>query len=183
MDNLGIGKPIMTKQQRDAIHIAIAPVTAAEKLKAGQHVGFTTDGRIGKEGIHIGVVDPFLKDTIQENQEFWLFLYPETITSIRHDWVHPSFAAADWFVQESRAAEVAESVLWLREFASDLRLSYEELIGAGHAYIKNGVSYCLGFNTPDRVWSDGKEFWRHFKAVTGATPGDDEDSAPFRCAC
>ena len=31
-------------RRRDAIHIAVAPVTAAEKLKPGEHVGLIEEG-------------------------------------------------------------------------------------------------------------------------------------------
>ena len=39
MSDVGVGKPIGSDQQRDAIHVAIAPVIAGERLAPGQHVG------------------------------------------------------------------------------------------------------------------------------------------------
>jgi hypothetical protein len=78
------------KEQRDAIHLAVEPVVAGEELEANQDVGFLPDGRVGKCDKPIGKVDPFLKQRVQPNQEFWLVIYPGKITSLRHVWEHPS---------------------------------------------------------------------------------------------
>lgn len=81
---------------RDAIHIAIAPVIAGAELRPGEHVGFihgTND--VGREAVGfikpIGVVDPFLQRNVMKGERFWLFLYPNTITNLRHVWSHPAF--------------------------------------------------------------------------------------------
>ncbi len=83
-------------RRRDAIHIAVAPVTAAEKLKPGDHVGLVEeDSRelVGRCEDCVGIVDPFLKADVEPGQRFWLFLYPNTVTAMRHAWSHPSFQA------------------------------------------------------------------------------------------
>ncbi len=91
-DYLQLGQLIDDTQHRDAIHIAVAPVEAAEQLRPGQHIGVRVDGRASTRGTApIGIVDPFLKADVLEGQRFWLFLYPYTITSLRHDWTHPAF--------------------------------------------------------------------------------------------
>jgi hypothetical protein len=96
MDNLGIGKPITTHQERDAIHIAIIPVIAGETLNPGQAVGVAeTYG----ENTHtayinekpVGIIDPFLTRRIGQGETCWLFLYPNTVTSLKHNWSHPEF--------------------------------------------------------------------------------------------
>lgn len=76
---------------RDAIHIAIAPVVAGKMLQPGQHVGLLPDGRFGNTSETIGIVDPFLLNSVEEGQTFWLCLYPYSITSLRHVWTHPTF--------------------------------------------------------------------------------------------
>lgn len=83
-------------RRRDAVHIAVAPVTAAGTLAPGQHVGFVAEGDIETVGVAedpVGVVDPFLREPVRAGQRFWLFLYPNTITGLRHVWTHPAFQA------------------------------------------------------------------------------------------
>src|SRR5688572_10378765 len=86
-------------RRRDAIHIAVAPVTAAERLLPGQHVGLVRGdtehvGALESPASCVGIVDPFLKQAVEQGQRFWLFLYPNTVTSLRHYWTHPAFTAS-----------------------------------------------------------------------------------------
>ena len=98
MNSLSLGNLITDgERRRDAVHVAVAPVTAAEGLQPGQHVGFSPAGQteaVGPvdPGRDLGIVDPFRKDWVQPGQRFWLFLYPNTVTSLRHVWTHPAFA-------------------------------------------------------------------------------------------
>jgi hypothetical protein len=84
------------ENRRDAVHVAIAPVIASEDLVPGQHVGLD-GGRPthawARANTKIGIVDPFLAEPVKRGQRFWLFLYPGTITSLRHVWTHPAFTA------------------------------------------------------------------------------------------
>lgn len=86
-----IGKLVDVDSQRDAVHIAVAPVYAASVLSPGQHVGLLNgEASVGAEGL-VGIVDPFLIGPVLPGERFWLFLYPNTIESLRHDWAHPAF--------------------------------------------------------------------------------------------
>ena len=83
---------------RDAVHVAVAPVTAAEHLKPCMHVGFVSPGDTEMVGLcdhPIGIVDPFLKQPVEAGQRFWLCLYPGTITSLRHSWQNPKSPIKD----------------------------------------------------------------------------------------
>lgn len=77
--------------RRDAVHIAVAPVVAAEELAPGRRVGLREDGLASGGEEPIGVVDPFREAPVLPGQLFWLFLFPGTITSLRHVWTHPAF--------------------------------------------------------------------------------------------
>lgn len=99
---------------RDAIHVAVAPVEVEDfdsderwgqpgggGLPPGTHVGLTRDRSWGdlpivtadpeQRGELIGVIDPFLTVPVRHGQRCWLYLYPNTVTNLRHDWTHPSF--------------------------------------------------------------------------------------------
>lgn len=96
METLGIGHPITTPQSRDAIHIAVIPAVAATNLKPGAHVGVRdwtrsagqTEPVVGKCDKPLGIVDPYLKSPLKRGERFWLHLYPYTIQSLRHHWIH-----------------------------------------------------------------------------------------------
>lgn len=77
--------------RRDAVHIALAPVTACEILMPGEHVQLYENNYAGKGDNPIDVVDPFRKKAVMAGERFWLFLYPGTITGLRHLWSHPAF--------------------------------------------------------------------------------------------
>lgn len=111
-----LGKLAAGDAGRDAIHIAVAPVIAASVLAPGQHVGILEDGKASPDvKPTIGIVDPYLKKAVAPGQRFYLCLYPNTITSLRHHWVHPAFK------EEAPPAKAdfdrAESEAWLREYA------------------------------------------------------------------
>ncbi len=93
-----IGQLLEGNEGRDAVHVAIAPVVAGETLRPGEHVGFASNGEVLGENNHlgidielIGIVDPYLKDWVRAKEKFYLFLYPNTVTSLRHVWTHPAF--------------------------------------------------------------------------------------------
>lgn len=88
---LPIGKLVAEDGGRDAVHVAIAPTTAPCELRPGQHVDPL--GNPEAAGVvPVGIVDPFLREPVRAGQRFWLFLYPNTVTSLRHEWTHPAFA-------------------------------------------------------------------------------------------
>jgi hypothetical protein len=79
---------------RDAIHIPVAPVMAWQDLEPGDHVGIRSDGQAfyaGDNGKSVGIVDPLLRQSVKKGQRFWLWVYPGSITSLRHVWTHPAF--------------------------------------------------------------------------------------------
>ncbi len=167
-----IGKIITTPQERDAIHIAVAPMTAAELLQPGQHVGLTHDGAAGFSNDPIGVVDPFLKTVVRKGAKFWLFLYPNTITSLRHEWIHPAFVVS----------AKQESELWLRGFADEWSMNYEHMIddAVDGGHIVAGTD----LHGPAALGADHDLFWRHLEVVTGKSFTDEHVAkTSWSCSC
>jgi hypothetical protein len=116
MEDLKLGQIITGDQFRDAIHIAVAPVVAAYNLSPATHIGLDSEGKASVNAKKIGVVDPFLKNDVTEGQRFWMFLYPNTVTSLRHHWTHPAFTA-----QEGVDPRMSHSEIWLRAYAMNLK--------------------------------------------------------------
>jgi len=95
MKDTKLGQPPEADAYRDAIHVAIAPVVAGEPLKPGDHVGLNEEGHAMRTVANsklIGVVDPFLREVVTTGNRFWLCLYQQTVTGMRHVWSHPNFA-------------------------------------------------------------------------------------------
>lgn len=181
---LGLGKPITTEQNRDAIHIAIAPVIAAHTLIAGRHVGLDENGHASEHtGSQIGVIDPFLKVTIEKGQQCWLFLYPCTITALRHEWTHPSFQDSVSIVRAVGSA----SEKWLREFAESVDADYDEMMEIAGTHCEGSMSTYGEYLIEGGKWegqSTPPEFWTHFSAVTGKAPKTDYGlPGIFSCSC
>ncbi len=178
MADLPLGQIIDDQQKRDAIHIAVAPVIATERLRPGQHIGFVgkDNERVGGVGDkNIGIVDPFLKDFVLPEQRFWMFLYPQTITSLRHDWTHPAFSKED---ARKQSVDKSASELWLRKFcASSDCPDYDtvmkaiqgqfETFGEPNYYGGSINNEYLYFGGLDAHGDIPDEFWEHAEIVLG----------------
>lgn len=89
-----LGKILDDNAKMDAIHIAVAPVVVEQHLLPGEHVGLSDAGEAIMPSTFfpaIGIIDPFLTEAVQPGQRCFIFLYPGTITSLRHEWTHPAF--------------------------------------------------------------------------------------------
>lgn len=186
MEDLRIGEIITTEQKRDAIHIAIFPAIAGMELKAGQHVGILEGSTLfGKTKKTVGIVDPYLETPVQEGERFWLFIYPNTVTSLKHNWTHPAFE--DEVAKSENKEDIFhliksfESRKWLENFAEEHGISYDKLVEGANEYLETGeFSVHLGTDTP---YDHLKDFWKHFSKVHRvAVPKDFEDNF-FTCSC
>lgn len=170
---------------RDAIHLAVEPVVAAEKLFPGQDIGIENGLATSHAKTKLGIVDPFIKGQVQRGQMFWLIVYPRTITSLRHVWAHPAFEQID---AEKRA--IAERVAlkltsggsleWLRNFADSRGIEYEEMMGVAKGHSLGGYDYItLGEENTDLP----DEFWDHYERVTGEKVESVNRGSFFSCSC
>lgn len=182
-----LGQILEGEQVRDAIHIAIAPVVASHSLAAGDHVGLNDKGEADNEAAHIGVVDPYLKAKVKKGQCFWLFLYPNTITNLRHQWSHPSFGPLD-ASKISHDDHVTKSKAWIAQHAHDMGLSDDVLMEQATEFLQDNSEW------PDYVVQRGSErwrntfnpteFWHHYEVVTGTkVPEKKRESSFYCCSC
>lgn len=186
-EDLKLGEiiPADRPQERDAVHIAVIPVVAAVSMAPGALVGMAGGRAVHATGAAaIGIVDPFLTETVEEGQRFWLYLRPGSITSLRHEWTHPAFPVSELRVG-SNEREVSEK--WLRQWAIEFRVGgydiadderYRKLIGGAIA-----GDIFFGTDTPyDEV--RGSELWRHIENVTGQRFDDDHrENGFYHCSC
>lgn len=175
-NEIQLGKIITGKANKDAIHIAVAPITAHRSLQPGEHIGVKNGEESSDTYEKIGIVDPFLKKVVNKGEKFYIFLYQYSITGMRHEWEHPYFVKV-------KSPEMSPSVAWLTHYASIFGLNYESLIEACNNYLDNAKFYCLGNETPDEAWRDNEEMWNHFETVTGRKVEDNKRNNFFRCAC
>lgn len=184
-----IGQLIGTNQQRDAVHIALHPITAKVLLHPGQRIGLDKEGRaIATVAAYVGVVDPFLWRDVQPGETFWLFLIPNTITTLRHHWVHPQFPEAPptGFVPDPASVGYLTSLAGELDdgYDSDRNMSYADLLDVLDEAARTG-GYCFGHDdSPQRMWTaqDKEDLWGHYERATGRPARPDRD-ANFRCAC
>lgn len=188
-ENLGLGKLITSKQHRDAIHIAVAPVACAvPRLNPGQAVCFDKAGdstrvRNATKEEAIGIVDPFLKEVVREGQEFWLWLTPGSITSLRHEWTHPCFEDHTGEILDALDGKVRRAEEFLQKHADDIGVSYGKLMEAAETWLRYEDYHTLPYQTPDCVNTDNDQFWESYQIVTGKTVEQSKKSTFFSCAC
>lgn len=173
---------------RDAVHVAVLAVRASQKLEPGQPVGL----RSSTEGEHlalkkinpIGIVDPFLDRNVQIGERFWLYLFPRTITSLRHNWTHPDFPNENIESDALYRAPVQKfaSERWLRDFVSEKDVgSYESLIEAvGH--FKGGTEWLTIYGSEARG-DIPPEFWDHVEVVLSRKISVEKRAKHFTCSC
>lgn len=177
-EHTGLGKLVTTDKGRDAVHIAIAPVEATEKLYPGQGIslveGNPAQARANEEWD--GIVDPFLTSPVFPGQRFWMWMRPGSITSLRHEWTHPAF-------DESPATKKTRSEQWIRGLAEEHNVTYNAIMD--HARMQAGgddFPYLIGGEAMEGS-STPEEFWDHYEVVTGEKVPKDRRENFFSCSC
>ncbi len=181
-----LGSVIGESEKRDAIHIAVEPVTAAQVLYPGQDVGRRDDG-FGQSDSPVGIVDPFLKGPVYPGQKFWLLIYPRQITSLRHVWAHPAFDCA---IEAPKPIDpVSESKAWIEAFAGRLDQTPSRLMTAASEWLEDSDSDYPSNWTYDNsetykeYYDQFPEFWKHYSTVTGTEVPEKMRQSFFTCSC
>jgi hypothetical protein len=189
-----LGTIIGSGEARDAIHLAVEPVVAGQRLLPGQDIGLV-DGKafVAKNCPKaLGIVDPFIVGQVEEGDRFWLVVYPRQIKSLRHVWEHPDFASSQDIVSSNAVpADAALPVLhdkevserWLRDFIANADCpEYETVIAAALNNTSWSKEY-LHFDGRDAHGEIPPEFWTHVEIVTGKSIAQEDRAEYFSCSC
>jgi hypothetical protein len=176
-DSLNIGQIIEVPRERDAIHVAVAPVVANGPLLPGEAISLLEDGSASVNPPFIGVVDPFLTRRVQAGERFWMFLRPGTITSLRHEWSHPNFPVGGAAPEHEKTplSPKQESEAYLRDIASKCGVDFDRMMGA----IEDDNYISMGENESykDYITDD---FEKHCAVYLGKPV---RNAYPFSCSC
>lgn len=171
--------------------MAVISAIAGTQLYRGNHVGLlsrhaktgesiaTTASKGGVEAI--GIVDPFLVGSVKPNERFWLYLYPRTITSLRHNWTHPAFPEPGNDAIYAPPSQKLASMQYIENLARSYGFSAERMIRAADEWVKSGDYWCEGETFEGESVPD--EFWTHYERVTGASVDHDKKGSFFTCSC
>lgn len=174
MSEAKLGQILDNTAERDAIHVAIAPVIASQPLGPGEHVGLNERGEACYGDNPIGIVDPFLTTVVQMGERFYLCLYPNTVTGMRHHWRHPSFA-------DNEGERVQASKDWIAKEAAIAGIDYDEIMSAAEQYLKYDDYLCDGGRWDGHYLN--QDFWTHYEIVTGVKVREEDRGSFFSCSC
>lgn len=210
MSDTMVGDVLTGNPERDAIHIAVAPVIAHERLYPGMHIGLLYNNpddqnTVASQAVEkkIGIVDPFLSRYVEPGEKFWMFLYPYTITGLKHVWTHPVFDKATEPLKTMKSGTarvstkdekekkedpdedpVAKSKKWIEDWATSHMIFYEELM--------RNAAACAHDTSGWFFWSEGgrfegyylpEEFWHHYEIVKGTKVPEENKRSFFSCSC
>lgn len=185
-----LGSIITENEKRDAIHLAVEPAIAGQRLSPAADVGFLADGTLGlcSPDDCVGIVDPFLPMPVNKGQRFWLVVYPRQITSLRHVWTHPRFPEASQSQAQpeptfDESDEMAKSRRWIKDFAADLEQTYGRLMTAAEIWLDNKDWTYDNSEIYKAHWKKFPEFWVHYEIVTGRKVDEDDRENFFTCSC
>jgi hypothetical protein len=185
MSNTPVGVLLSGEAGRDAIHVAIAPVIATERLHPGDRIRFVEGSTerveiAAAKASALGIVDPFLSRPVYEGDRFWMFLLPNTITGLSHVWTHPAF---DGTATPAAVMELAVAKTRIAEIAEALNLTYDALMEAANLWVDE-EDYAVQYGSEtwrDRFPQHLEAFWEAYEVVTGTKVEDREQF--FSCSC
>jgi hypothetical protein len=177
MEQVLIGKILTQPSHRDAIHIAILPAKATQSLQPGQAVLVGKHGAEPATSNAIGIVDPFLEKEILAGQEFYIFMKPNTITSLRHMWTHSK--VEDETTVDS--TKITEAIKEIQKLADEADLGYNAVLRAAFDYLDND-DYLYDGMRYDGIYASDK-FWNAFEIVTGRKVDSGDRGSFFSCSC
>ncbi len=148
--------------QKDAVHVAIVSVRAAQYIQPGQRCKLNEFGE-AIPGNGPGIADPFVKE-INRGEYFWLILNSTEVENVSHTWEHPSIT----FEKPKREAQYNK---YLEGYAEDLGVTYKELMSACNNMVYNDkrTAYPGSLNEEEleSIQDDIYDIWCEWAEETG----------------
>lgn len=177
---------------RDAVHVAIIPVQAAQLLTPGLYVKLNAENKAEPSTSEaVGIVDPFLGvGCLNKDEWFWLCLFPKSVTSLRHVWEHPAFPLTNAVPTSTspRADEKAKSKEWITNYVRSHCPYWESKMDYGYSEFIDRVkenreifyygSDCHSLSDVE----DANELFYHLSVVLGIRINA-EYFEWFNCSC
>ena len=183
--NVEVGQLLNGTEKKDAIHVAIYPAIANKTLHPATPVTLLDENQdIAVQcpaGVSFGIVDPFLQKPVKAGERFYIFVNPNTITSLRHDWTHPALKPDQDVGHDTK--EWAKR--WMIDLGQKYGMNYDELMWAGEKWIDEGkVLTVHGTLDITNAWNEEEraKYWECIEIITGKKPPSIEDE-PFSCSC
>lgn len=188
---LKLGQTLDGPGPKDAAHIAVVPVLLGEDMKAGDHARVVCGKAYRADHLAIGIIDPYLEQYhLWEGTWVYMFLYPNSITGVLHNWLLPEFDDNSEIKEIPRLN--AMSVEWLENFAHRYNTSYDAVVVKCQEALSFGTTY-KGHDDKQYSWVTfygtdihevPKGFWTHFRKATGwKVLKKDTDRVTFTCSC
>ena len=184
-----LGALITGEAERDAVHVAVVPVTADIPLDPGMRVAvMMIDGEAHATcvGDTIGIVDPFLTRRVKKGQRCYMFLDPGTVVSLRHHYRHPVLDHEE-IRRETMEALNAPAVQRMKQWAEGFGLTYREAMQHTQFYLVSGVEAeidgieALNISTDD--YPKGGTFWGDYEQLTMRPVPEEQKKDFFSCSC
>lgn len=175
-----LGSLITRYEDRDAVHIAIAPVVAGENLKRGATIFIEKDIAWNSgERMSIGIVDPFLPvENVVKGAKFWACLYPNSIVSLRHHWSHPAFPPNE--DNSSERLEFATGMI--KKWAEEAGQDYDTMMYQAGRYLREDWYYVCDGERWEGFYVDDT-FWNAYEVITGTVVHSKKRGSWFSCSC
>jgi len=189
-----VGKILVGEHHKDAIHIPVMPVFADEIIVPGAKLAKSENpkkqGFRVKTAFHpsdaIGICDPYLRTSTRIDDQFLMFLFPGTVTNLRHDWTHPNIKLPNAPKAESTKRSRDYSKKWLQDLAKWAEIDFMFLMQAmKESHEKEDMVDLRDHNHATdmfRMMGEEKQetMWFHFENYTGI---EVDTYAYFRCSC
>jgi hypothetical protein len=148
---------------KDAIHVAIVSVRAAQLIEPGQRCGLNQYNEAVPDSKGPGVANPFAKQRYVRGEVLWLLMDQKEIPNVQHMWAHPTIA----FDAPTRLVKGNSTI---EHYANAFGVTYEQLMEACENVVEGKSTVYRGTKTEDEVeevQGDCYDLWSEWSSETG----------------